>query len=115
MPSRRNICSNVRLTDVVPAPEEPATEMMGCLTDTTLPRPRDGFSVEQPTPGEQRRRLALRNIAEMMSLDSLHFFARPERQRHALMQEAWHTVEYSLTASRCITAGLLDQHGDRVC
>ena len=31
--SRRNICSKVRRTLVVPEPEEPVTEMMGCLAD----------------------------------------------------------------------------------
>ena len=30
MPSRRKIWSKVCLTVVVPAPEEPVTEMMGC-------------------------------------------------------------------------------------
>src|SRR5579862_6969445 len=115
MPSRRNICSNVRLTDVVPAPEEPVTEMMGCLTDTILPRPNIGFSNEQSTPCEQRGCLALRNIAAMISLDSLHFLARTEHQRYALMQEAWRAVEYSLAAIGSIAASLLDQEGDRVC
>ena len=33
MCSRRNIVSNVWRTDVVPAPEEPVTEMMGCFAD----------------------------------------------------------------------------------
>src|ERR1700730_13236189 len=31
--SRRKICSNVFLIDVVPAPEEPVTEMIGCFFD----------------------------------------------------------------------------------
>jgi hypothetical protein len=31
--SRRKIFSNVRVTEVVPAPEEPVMAMMGCLTD----------------------------------------------------------------------------------
>jgi len=31
--SRRNIHSKVVLTVLVPAPEEPVTEMMGCLAD----------------------------------------------------------------------------------
>src|SRR5580704_4734650 len=35
MRSRRKICSNVRLTDVVPAPEEPVTEMIGYFADTS--------------------------------------------------------------------------------
>ena len=38
--SRRKICSNVCLTELVPAPEEPVIEMIGCLTDMgALPGP----------------------------------------------------------------------------
>jgi hypothetical protein len=37
--SRLKICSKVRLTEVVPAPEEPVIEMMGCLIDMTSPDP----------------------------------------------------------------------------
>ncbi|GLI94990.1 hypothetical protein LMG27198_39820 [Methylocystis echinoides] len=33
MRSRRKICSNVALTELVPAPDEPVIEMMGCFTD----------------------------------------------------------------------------------
>ena len=33
MCSRRKIVSKVCLTDVVPAPDEPVTEMMGCFAD----------------------------------------------------------------------------------
>lgn len=33
MRSRRKICSNVALTELVPAPDEPVMEMIGCLTD----------------------------------------------------------------------------------
>jgi hypothetical protein len=31
--SRRKIFSKVRVTEVVPAPDEPVMAMMGCLTD----------------------------------------------------------------------------------
>ena len=37
MRSRRKIQLNVRVTDVVPAPEEPVTAMMGCLADIENP------------------------------------------------------------------------------
>ncbi len=33
MRSRRKICSKVALTELVPAPDDPVIEMMGCLTD----------------------------------------------------------------------------------
>ena len=36
-PSRRKICSKVRRTEVVPAPEDPVTEMIGCLADMASP------------------------------------------------------------------------------
>ncbi len=36
MCSRRKMVSNVCRTDVVPAPEEPVTEMMGWLADMIL-------------------------------------------------------------------------------
>jgi hypothetical protein len=32
--SRRKICSKVRLTDVVPAPDEPVTRIIGYFADT---------------------------------------------------------------------------------
>jgi hypothetical protein len=38
MHSRRKIVSNVCLTEVVPAPEEPVTDMMGCFADMILGR-----------------------------------------------------------------------------
>ena len=44
--SRRKICSKMRFTEVVPAPDEPVIEMMGCFADMissstqTLNRPR---------------------------------------------------------------------------
>ena len=40
--SRRKISSKMRLTEVVPAPEEPVIEMMGCLADMIrLPQARN--------------------------------------------------------------------------
>ena len=49
--SRRKICSKVRRTVVVPPPDEPVTEMMGCLTDI-------GSGPEQAALAEERRALA---------------------------------------------------------
>ena len=37
--SRRKICSKMRLTEVVPAPDDPVMVMMGCLADMMLLRP----------------------------------------------------------------------------
>ena len=48
--SRRKICSKMRFTEVVPAPEEPVIEMIGCLADI-------GFS----SSGQARNRPRLPN------------------------------------------------------
>ncbi len=47
--SRRKICSKMRFTEVVPAPEEPVIEMIGCLADMASP------------PGQARNRPRLPN------------------------------------------------------
>jgi hypothetical protein len=36
-PSLRKIFSNVRVTEVVPAPLEPVMAMMGCFSDMEIP------------------------------------------------------------------------------
>ena len=36
MLSRRKICSKMRLTEVVPAPDDPVMVMMGCFADMDL-------------------------------------------------------------------------------
>ena len=53
MPSRRKIWSKVCLTVVVPAPDEPVTEMIGCfvLIDRLRNRPRLPKSAEVSASG----------------------------------------------------------------
>jgi hypothetical protein len=47
MCSRRKICSKVRLTDVVPAPEEPVTDMIGYFADTSASSFSDLFKLNR--------------------------------------------------------------------
>ena len=85
MPSRRKIWSKVNLTVLVPAPEEPMTEMMGCLMDIyfssvttqTWNRPRS------PNNGDWR---ALKLRIGIIGGDARDFFGRAEDQRRALVQ-----------------------------
>src|SRR5437588_8507154 len=98
MPSRRKMCAKLCITVVVPAPEEPVTAMIGCITDMS------GFL--EPTPGrasargsrqrlgpqqralvEERRdvrpvRAAL--VLGVVAVDALNLVARAEDKRHAL-------------------------------
>ena len=39
--SRRKISSKMRLTEVVPAPDEPVIEMIGCRVDIRTPQARN--------------------------------------------------------------------------
>src|SRR5690349_16645487 len=113
--SRRKICSKVRRTDVVPAPDDPVTEIMGCLTDTTRhPRSRLSFSDEQPALPKQRGCFGRRRSPEVIALDSVHLLACSENERHALAQKARHPIEDALAASRALAIGLFHQERDRV-
>src|SRR5262245_46520411 len=81
--SRRKICSKMRLTEVVPAPEEPVIEMMGCLADMRLsPSSRP----EEAAIAEQRRTLADRARSGMVARDAFDFLRRSEDERRALVQ-----------------------------
>src|ERR1700730_2796595 len=53
--SRRKISSNVRITDVVPAPEEPVITMIGCLTDMVCAPYRSAVGAEEAARTEQLR------------------------------------------------------------
>src|SRR6516164_6675374 len=105
IPSRRKICSKVRRTDVVPAPDDPVTEMMGCFTDT-IHSGKLRFSGKQTASSEQRRNLALRRVAEVIALDPFHLLTCSENERHALVQKPRHPVEDALAAGRALAIGL---------
>src|SRR5690242_3012947 len=115
IPSRRKICSKVRRTDVVPAPDDPVTEIMGCLTDTTRhPRSKLSFSDEQPALPKQRRCFGRRRAAEVIALDPFHLPACSENEGHALVQKARHQIEDTLAAGRALAISLFHQERDRV-
>ena len=58
--SRRKICSKVFLTDVVPAPEEPVMEMIGCLRDIgRLPQTGTGRAARTAARADARTAAAM--------------------------------------------------------
>src|SRR5689334_6567261 len=126
MLSRRKICTKVFFTDVVPAPDEPVTEMIGCLTDMAAAsrfepggrrRVADGGSgSEHVALPEERRQLAAAAApaVRMVGGDASHFAARAEDERHALMQRRRDEIEDTVAAVRRHAAGLLDEPRDRV-
>src|SRR5512134_724976 len=118
-PSRRKICSKVRRTDVVPAPEEPVTEMIGCLTDMPSTSPeRTHLPVRSPVaqqaaPAEERRALAqVRLAVQALDVDDLR--ARADHDRHPPVQIVRQEVEDAPLAGGGAAAGLLDHQGDRI-
>ena len=83
--SRRKICSKVRLTEVVPAPEEPVIEMIGMLARHSC-----SSGPEQAahcrTAASARRSGSGRVVAAMRATSS----RRAEDQRRALVQALGH-------------------------
>src|SRR5689334_14940743 len=91
--SRRKMCSNVRRTEVVPAPEEPVTEMMGCSVDMAS-------APEQAASAKQGGTLALGVGVAVITVQPVDLVPRAEDQRHALMQPLRHDLENSRGAGR---------------
>src|SRR3982074_1941218 len=83
--SRRKICSKVRITDVVPAPEDPVTAMIGCLADMLL-RPPSGVRSEQATCSEERRVVFELVVIAVIALDALDLVAGPEHESNPLVR-----------------------------
>src|SRR5687768_13598909 len=104
--SRRKMCSNVRRTVVVPAPDEPVTEMIGCCTDM-------GSAPEQAAVAEQRRALADGIGIPVIAIDAVHFLAGAEDQRHALMDRLGGDVKDASEPRGGGAVGLLDEPRDR--
>ncbi len=73
-----NICSNVRLTDVVPAPEEPVTEMIGCFADISCQFLTNSGS-EKAATAEKRGALArsVRLVVQAHDVIDFSFWSRP--------------------------------------
>src|SRR5687768_12892644 len=104
MPSRRKIWSKVCLTVVVPAPEEPVTEMIGCFL-------LKGSAPEQAAPAEERGGLGFGEV--VVGGDALHLLGRAEDEGGALVQARRALVEQPVAAVGGAAAGLLDQEGHR--
>src|SRR5512134_805638 len=91
--SRRKIFSKVRVTEVVPAPEEPVMAMMGCLMDMAVSSGVDRIA-EEPALLEERQVLArVARILRVVALDALDFLARAEHEADALVQSRRRRVE----------------------
>src|SRR5208283_4022245 len=110
----------MRITDVVPAPEEPLTETIGCLRDM-LPlssRWTRGFlaggRAEQPANSVKREVLSGLIVLTMVFLDALDLLGRTKHERDALVQTVGNYVEHSLPSGARRATGLLDEEGHRV-
>src|ERR1700722_3546177 len=100
--SRRKIQLNVRVPDVVPAPEEPVTAMMGCLAD--MIGPLGPFTLdEERALLEQRRAVDAVQplvVLQMIALNALDLRAASENQRDALVQFVGYAIEDATAAPR---------------
>src|ERR1700735_1895734 len=116
-PSRRKIWAKLFMTVVVPAPDDPVTAMMGCLTDMSRLPSEPRFGAEHRALVEERRvvgTIRSAGVLGVIALDAIDFVARTQDQRHALMQRLGYDVEQGVASGRGAAAGLFDQQGDRV-
>src|SRR3954464_10973080 len=90
--SRRKICSKVLRTEVVPAPEEPVTEMMGCRADMLL-----YFALRlrphQSALAEERRAAGIGLAARIIGGHARDLFGGAADQGRALVDPGGHQVE----------------------
>src|SRR5271166_824608 len=110
--SRRKIWSNVRLTDVVPAPEEPVIAMMGCLIDIVSKSGLNRSTTEQAAPGEQRRRRGVAPLS-VIAGDALDLVLRAEDQRRSCVEGSGRLVQDAMKPIDRRAARLFDEEGDR--
>src|ERR1700689_1545421 len=73
--SRRKMCSKVRRTEVVPAPDEPVTEMMGCFADIASPS-----EPHQTAAAEKRRMLSRELRIGVIARDQTHDLIRAKHE-----------------------------------
>src|ERR1044071_7052152 len=111
--SRRKICSNVRMTEVVPAPDEPVTAMMGCVADMGTP-PRLRGTAQNVARTEQRRFVFETVVLAVVALDALASRAAPEHEADALIQAFRFHRQDGFAAGAGAPARLFDQKADRV-
>src|SRR5215468_10934880 len=99
--------SNVRVTDVVPAPDEPVMAMIGWRSDMrSIP--------EQAALGEQRRAGVARRRLVVVALDAFDLAARAEHEADALVQRRRLDAQHRLAPGAGAATGLLDHEADRV-
>src|SRR6185369_6885379 len=111
--SRRKICSNVRMTEVVPAPDEPVTAMMGCIADMrALPRLRG--APQNVAAAEQGRFVFEIVVLAVIAFDTLDLRARAEYETDALMQAVGLDRQKRLATRARSSARLLDDEADRI-
>src|SRR5208337_4839281 len=111
--SRRKIWSNVFLTDVVPAPEEPVIAMMGCLIDILVGSVLRSLSAEETAFPEKRS--ALSGVAfAVVEADSFHLVLRAEDQGRSRVNGGRLDLEYAVKAVYRRAARLFDEERDRV-
>src|SRR5579863_5527010 len=82
IPSRRKMCSKVRLTEVVPAPEEPVTEMIGYLTDMGC---LCSLAYQTASP-EKGRTLGGKLRVRMIAFDEVDDIERAKHERRPRMK-----------------------------
>src|SRR5581483_2653158 len=111
--SRRKMCSKVRMTEVVPAPEEPVTAMMGWRADMSISALSDPGG-EQAACAEERRLELEFVVIAVIALDSFDLVTRTEHEADALVGRLRLDFEnWSLPRARP-AASLLDQQADRI-
>src|SRR5690606_29330786 len=117
MCSRRKMCSKLRMTVVVPAPDDPVTATIGCFADMRLSSSCSSLDAEQRSLREQWRAVGLVGAGGelgVISLDPLDLVARSEDQRDALMQTFGLNGHDAALAGRSRAARLLDEERDRI-
>ena len=82
--SRRKMFSKVRVTEVVPAPDEPVMAMMGCLTDMAQTFSNQSIA-KQGSLGKQRRVVFFFKRFMVVLLNPLYFVFRTKHQTNTLM------------------------------
>src|SRR5487761_514052 len=112
MCSRRKICSKVLLTEVVPAPEEPVTAMIGWRADMAIAS--SDVLREEPARGEQRHVELEFVVVAVVALDALDLRARAEHEANALMQALGNHIEDRPMPGARAPSGLLDEVADRI-
>ncbi len=101
------------MTEVVPAPEEPVTAMMGCVADMAAP-PRLRGTSQDVARAEQRRFEFEIVVLAVVALDALDFRARAEHEADALMQALRLDRRAGFAARAGASTRLLDEKADRI-